>query len=425
MSVDFRYDLTQVSIAGLTAPTQARYEWTTNAIAAEYQQYLQTIVDYFNLTPAEAAATTPAQAAAVSTAINNLLALARDGRSSAVDPNSPVSATNPLKQYYLNVEMVTSLDLLVRSFQASGATGSVGSFSVTVDQLKNWKDLSLLSGTVGDTLRVAINTAPGNRSVQSLVELEYVGTANDVISVQLSSLEEALGTTNGVLNTLAAIQDFHNKIAVSVKASFVFDYTTPGDHDDSYASYKKQASVYFGQPIIPAVFSSWVRASFASGVNPGGTIVPIAVNVLTTAGAQAINSLINLKASILAQITSLSNILTPTQRNATGSLYSQLKAVYQDLSTVTSQIANTDVNANTFKWFLDNYDVAQGADLTDQGQIQANITKAITAGESLNDTQKEDVRNFLFVFEEYYKSASAILQKITQIVEKIAQGIKG
>lgn len=425
MSVDFRYDLTQVSIAGLTSPTQARYEWTTNAIAAEYQGYLQTIVDYYNLTPAEAAATTPAQAAAVSDAINNLLALARDGRSAAVDPNSPVSATNPLKQYYLNVEMATSLDLLVRSFQASGATGSVGSFNITVDQLKNWKDLSILSGTIGDTLRVAANTAPGNRSVQSLVELEYVGTANDVISAQLSSLENALGTTNGVLNTLAAVQDFHNKISVSVKKSFVFDYTTPTDDSDNYKSFKVQASAYFGQPIIPAIFSSWVRASFTNGVNPGGTIVAIPVNVLTFQGAAAINSLVNLKASVLAQITALSNILTPTQRNATGSLYSNLKAVYNDLSTVTSVSAGTDVNANTFKWFLDNYDVTEGSDLTDQGQIQANLTKAITAAESLNDTQKEDVRNFLFVFEEYYKSASAILQKITQIIEKIAQGIKG
>lgn len=425
MSVDFRYDLTQVSIAGLTSPTQARYEWTSNAIAAEYQSYLQTIVDYFNLTPAETAATTPAQAAAVSQAINNLLALARDGRDQAIDPNSPVSATNPLKKYYLNVEMATSLDLLVRSFQAAGGSGSVGSFNLTVDQLKNWKDLSLLSGTIGDTLRVAVNTAPGNRSVQSLVELEYVGTANDVISAQLSSLETALGTTNGVLNTLAAVQDFHNKITVSVKQSFIFDYTNPGDHDDNYASYKRQASIYFGTPIIPAVFKSWVRASFTNGVNPGGTIVAIPVNVLTTSGANALASLANLKASILAQLQSLDTVLTTTQKTATGSIYQTLQTVYDDLASVTAQAANTDVTATTFSWFLDNYDKTEGNDLTSQGQIQANITKAITSAQNLNDTQKENVRNFLFVFEEYYKSASAILQKISQIIEKIAQGVKG
>lgn len=55
--------------------------------------------------------------------------------------------------------------------------------------------------------------------------------------------------------------------------------------------------------------------------------------------------------------------------------------------------------------------------------IQQNITAAITAGQNLNDTQKDKVRRFLFVFEEYYKSASAILTKITQIIQRMAQGI--
>lgn len=59
----------------------------------------------------------------------------------------------------------------------------------------------------------------------------------------------------------------------------------------------------------------------------------------------------------------------------------------------------------------------------DEGEIQRNLAVATTAAQNLNDTQKEEVRRFLLVFEEYYKSASAILNKITQIIEKIAQGI--
>ena len=55
--------------------------------------------------------------------------------------------------------------------------------------------------------------------------------------------------------------------------------------------------------------------------------------------------------------------------------------------------------------------------------IQNNITSAITAGEALNDTKKEELRRFLFIFEEYYKSAAAILNKITQLIERLAQGI--
>lgn len=58
------------------------------------------------------------------------------------------------------------------------------------------------------------------------------------------------------------------------------------------------------------------------------------------------------------------------------------------------------------------------------GKIQQTLTFAITAAQSLNDTQKEAVRRYLYIFEEYYKSASAILTKITEIITKIAQGIR-
>ncbi len=57
------------------------------------------------------------------------------------------------------------------------------------------------------------------------------------------------------------------------------------------------------------------------------------------------------------------------------------------------------------------------------GDFQKNLTTAIVSGEALNDKKKEELRRFLFIFEEYYKSAAALLNKMTQLIEKIAQGI--
>jgi hypothetical protein len=57
------------------------------------------------------------------------------------------------------------------------------------------------------------------------------------------------------------------------------------------------------------------------------------------------------------------------------------------------------------------------------GDSQQNLTFAMTSAQGLNDRQKEEVRRFLFVFEEFYKSAAAMLQRITQILEKMAQNI--
>lgn len=420
MTIGFRYDLTDVTIAGLTAPTKARYEWTSNDVSAAYQQYLGVIVNYYKLTNDQVTALTPAEktqlAADVSTAVNNLLILARDGISSPLDPNQPVSADNPTKLYFLNVEMATNLDLLVRSLNAAGATGNVGSFTITADQLTNWKDLSVLSSAITDIMNTGVNTAPGNRSIQSLVELEYVGTANTVIEQQMSNLESALSTTKSVLDILAAIQDLHNRITVSALTTFTFDYLNPTGNKENYQAYKQAASAYFGQAIVPKIPASW--GTF-NGTN----------FTITQAGTDALQQLVNYRTSIGNQIALLSQQFTLTQRNATGSLYLQLKSVYDDLQSVqviqpTTQTSQNQLT-NPWAWFIDKYDKTLSSDVTQQGQIQSNITKAITAGQSLNDQQKEDVRNFLFVFEEYYKSASSVLQQLTQILERMAQGIKG
>jgi len=80
-----------------------------------------------------------------------------------------------------------------------------------------------------------------------------------------------------------------------------------------------------------------------------------------------------------------------------------------------------NLNHSVALWVLDLFDVG---DSIDTGNIQRRLTEGITSAESLNDRQKEDLRRFMFVFEEYYKSASAVLQSITRMIERMAQGIK-
>ena len=75
------------------------------------------------------------------------------------------------------------------------------------------------------------------------------------------------------------------------------------------------------------------------------------------------------------------------------------------------------------KWVVDNYNVHGSGAAGSAGSLQNNLTFAITAAQSLNDTQKEKVRRFLFIFQEYYQSASAILSKLSQIISQIAQKI--
>lgn len=69
-------------------------------------------------------------------------------------------------------------------------------------------------------------------------------------------------------------------------------------------------------------------------------------------------------------------------------------------------------------------DFKKGADGDEiQGEYQKNLNAAVVAAQSTNDSQKEELRRRMFEFEEFYKSASAVMQKIHQILERLAQGI--
>lgn len=76
--------------------------------------------------------------------------------------------------------------------------------------------------------------------------------------------------------------------------------------------------------------------------------------------------------------------------------------------------------ASGYGWILDGQDQAA----TGQANpIQSNITQAITAGQNLNDSQKQNLNQFMFIFQEFYQSAAAILSSLNQLVVQFAQNI--
>lgn len=143
----------------------------------------------------------------------------------------------------------------------------------------------------------------------------------------------------------------------------------------------------------------------------------------------AVNELVRIRKALETEIAALVPITPKLAGGAEdpNSLLGKLRKVLADLKSafvsngqdITSSTGLISAYSGFVKWMIDNYNNVN----LKGGQYQQNITFAITAGQSLNDTQKESVRNYLFLFEEYYKSASAILQKITQIIERMAQGL--
>lgn len=142
-------------------------------------------------------------------------------------------------------------------------------------------------------------------------------------------------------------------------------------------------------------------------------------------------ALSSLLVDLIAQ-TPASVLNDPLKRSQ--ALLGQMSAVYGDLKTKLgpNPPANIQIVSGTpvagaqsaiRAWIMDNYQTFSSPDASNAGLIQQKITAAITAAQSTNDTQKQDVRNSLLVFEEYYKSAATVLNQLTQIISRMAQGI--
>lgn len=233
-------------------------------------------------------------------------------------------------------------------------------------------------------------------NIQGLIELSYVKTANETLASNMSSLNSALTVTKDVLDTLTGLQGLHNRITVDGKPPFSFNYAT-GDNP----SYQAAAKDFFGASVDP-------KFSLDAG---------------SSAQLQFSSDIAKLKAKLSAQIPLLSATTPKLPLNQGGgedpnSLLAKIRAVLKDLN---------DNDISTYQgqknWVEDNYAALTGTDSTNAGLIQQRLTFGVTAGQSLNDTQKETVRRYLFLFEEYYKSASAVLQKISQLIEKMGQSI--
>jgi hypothetical protein len=408
--------LVPVTIDGVTY--QANVEYTASQVGQAYQQYLQTFVDVFNMSASSATTNiTQTTADQMSAAIQQLLDLAKNGLQVQVDPSLPP------KTYYMTVEMANNVDLLVQSLKATGAADPTS--ALTVEQAQQWKSLSAASPVISTILTAAISASgEANRSLQSLVELIYVKTGNQVLGDSMASLENALQITKDSLNILNDLQTMHNRITTYSKSAFssTFNLHRPAVGSDPSLfrnQYPSAASAYFGKPIDPVLNPDLASTNAAGSTVPGVDF------------QAALTQLITLRNRLQDEINQLIPVTSATSATVGDTLLGKLQAVLKDLNTYFA-VSGVPVTASTntaaafkaFKtWMLDNLDQHSNANAGKAGLIQQNLTFAITAGESTNDSQKEQVRRYLYVFEEYYKSASAILQALTQIITKMAQNI--
>lgn len=393
-----------VDLAGLKV--SAEPEVTKNAVVDTYNAQLQPILDTLskqndNLTPAQL----EGDAAAMQAAITELINTGKNGIVVSIDATDPNAKKIP---YYYTQQMATQLNDLFETLQIAGATIDASSgtpvVKITGEEVRRWLDFSLISPVVGQIANAAEqSTQTATRTLQSMIELEYVKTANDVLSEHMTSLEEALSSTKQILSTLGDVQSLHNQIGIVGAGSFNFPLsgsglsTSSSDRQAYKASYISAASSFFGTAISPSALTS---STFPS----------------TAPSGQTVESLRQQGIALVSQLNAdLSQLIPIAGSNSD---------LVKNVETVRNELQTAITNQSSFQlWLTDNYGASGTAISAESGRVQQNISYAISSGQALNDSQSQEVSRFMFVFEEYYKSASSLLTKISQIIEQVAQGI--
>lgn len=443
MSSLSEFSLMPVTIDGVSY--RAQPEYTSEDVALEFRRSLAVFVDLINIqnnvsaTISSGTYHTQMQAAlfggtvivgGVPVPVNGLLNLAANGR---LDPTTG-------KTHYITVEMANALDQVLRSLRAANVP--VDGSAITVTDAFSWRNLAVTSNVVPSIIQLGLDTSGvDNRTLQALVELVYVNTGNQVLSDKLASLETALTATSDSLEILNNLQQLHNNLTAEPRISFTSAFPTlMGGNFNIAANFMIGTGDFLG---FTAATEQHYRA-----------IDPILLTPIDDDTLAQFQDTIN---RLRLQISTLSDpTITPTLpdgKEDPQTLLGRLRVVYNDIlraistspctlvapahfsvdagglpiiipEVITTLTSDERLKIALSRWTLDSYSaVPSGGALGNAGDIQRNLTSAITAGQNLNDTQKEEIRRYLFVFEEYYKSAAAILNKITQIIEKMAQGI--
>jgi hypothetical protein len=285
-------------------------------------------------------------------------------------------------------------------------------------------------------------TAVANaHSEQSLVELLYVQEGNELLGTAMNSLESALNTTQKLSNILQALQNLHNQVQVSGKSAFNFNFqvgpsgirTTDLNATTINAQATSRLTLHPGGSVVNTNVGVFIRNTIhvsaditdyeraylsAASAYFGKTIDPtfLFANSTSKGFASYANSLKTLKNELRNEISVLFRQTPAGSRNDPASLLDTVRKVFDDLP------SNFKFSA-VQKWAIDGYNLHGASGAAKAGTIENDLTFAITAAQSLNDSQKEKVREFLFIFQEYYQSASAVLSQLTQIIEKMAQNI--
>ncbi|MBS0634106.1 MAG: hypothetical protein JSR37_01415 [Verrucomicrobia bacterium] len=349
--------------------------------------------------------------------------------------NTGVPLTTTMDQY-----MAQGLDKLIRALRAAGwdpisdptntparlATAQAAIAQVTGTSTASIYGLTgILSSAASAAAQAHLVGAAANTdsmSIQQVLMVDYVSRGNEILFNEMALLKDAVDANQVALSYLNSLQDLMNQ---KDPQKFIMQLQELNNVNVNTTSPQEQFNA-FEKATYDQSLSTLSRLGTESAVAYTAYFNNLATGAPIPADAQlaasAFEDLTNATNTIAGY--SVTNILANLDYligEIGGKGGSPASGLIQALNTVRNDfqgLSNTPANQLSA---IQNW--IQDAQPSDQGGFQRNLSNAIVSSQSFNDTERENLREVMFVFEEFYKSASGLLSRLTQLLEKMADGI--
>lgn len=339
-----------------------------------------------------------------------------------IGPVTGATITTTMDRY-----MAESLDRLVRTMRATGydpitayffsipATEGLIELLINRPTVYNATQITSLAISQAVQARVIGDATTGSQSLQQLLMVDYVSRGNELLFNEMTKLREAINLNQTALGYLNSLQDLMNQKDPQ-RFILALQYLNAVNIAQNVESAYNQFEVdTFKQELGAAPkFTDAQLKQYILGLNstPDTPSLNTPPNEPTTPAQEAFKALSTTMSDawsyniqrIRANLDTLINQIGA----AAGStrLVQALKVIRGDFDTV----------GTVQDWVKD---FGQGR----EGDYQRHINDSMVASQAFNDTQREELRRVMFVFEEFYKSATAMLSRMTQLLEKMASAI--
>ena len=432
------YDIVIPGVGGVKFPTQ---EYTTGNLRKQYEAYMKTIKDIFDKkTPP-----TAEDMNQLKSAMQGLRKLLLEGD----------TTTYPGSKYLMTHEMIYNLKTVFDMLDTHGISpdGIDGDPFKAIENWRAMKDFVAIPAdpankkaavTWGQLLAsiVSLKVDP-TRSLQSMIELEFIKAGNEYYIGKLDKLAESLEVTKKIINYLRQIEKISNEISVPPTGGFTFPPTA--EQLAKLDSKQLQAIATFLGDKLGSEFSNADPAGKAKileeyvkgdgGKNFGRLYKFLAStsfkNIYPTpyTSDESVAALWKAKQELDKLIKNLEDM--GSKVSSTNSLAYFIRQVCNDISNAFKDVGKDDkgnidpkdsfAHGALYRYIMDNQNLGPGKG----GEIQDRITQAMTAAQALNDNQKDELKQVQYIFEQFTRCANTLLQGITKIIEGMGKKMAG